>query len=408
MFLFPLPSNSFASQTIYTDLRELPTAPGALDRFPAPAYHHAMKRPSLISGLFLLPALAAAPATFYFVDVGHGNSAVVISPAGETMMLDAGPPQAADRILAFLSQNGITKIDYMVVSHFEGDHMSAVPKIAARVPIANFVDHGENITYHKSDDWWRERRGPWMRGNGWGRHSDELYDDYVRVRSQGRYLPVKPGDRIPVKGLDVTVVSAAGKVLSSPLVKGAPAPASCAAVDRRADDDAEDGQSVGLVLRLGRFRFVYLGDLTWNPANALFCPVNQVGPVDAYLVTHHGQSMTNRLTPYYYGLSCCPPPELEGLHPRAAILSMGAQGHKEADAGTLERLLHTPNLDLWQTELITGGGEKGANSDEKFIANIGESGEQVPYIKMVANPDGSFTITNSRNQFTKTYSRKKP
>ena len=364
-----------------------------------------MQRFRLIGFLWLAGALGAAPLTIYFVDVGHGNSTVVISPSGEVMMLDAGPPQAAGRIIDFLAQNSIRKIDYMVVSHFEGDHMSAVPKIAAAVPIATYVDHGENVTYRKDDTWWRDRRGPWMRGNGWGRHSDELFDDYVRVRAQGHYLPVKAGDRIPVKGIEVTVVSAAGKLISTPLAKDSPAPGSCSAVKRRADDDAEDGQSVGLVLRLGSFRFVYLGDLTWNPALALFCPVNRIGPVDVYLVTHHGQSMTNELTPYYYGLSCCPPPEVEGLHPRAAVLSMGAQGHKAADGGTLLRLLRTPGLDLWQTELITGGGEKGVNTAEQFIANTGEAGPQVPYIKLAANPDGSFTITNSRNHFAKDYAK---
>jgi hypothetical protein len=60
--------------------------------------------------------------------------------------------------------------------HFEGDHMGAVGRMAASVPIVNYVDHGENVTYGKDDDWWRQRRGPWMRGNGWGRHSDQLFD----------------------------------------------------------------------------------------------------------------------------------------------------------------------------------------------------------------------------------------
>ena len=240
-----------------------------------------------------------------------------------------------------MSQNGIHKIDYLVISHFEGDHMGAIPKIAAKFPIANFVDHGVNVTDRKDDDWWRERRGPWMKGNGWGKHSDLLFDNYVAARNKGHHIAAKAGDRIPIKGLEATVVVAAGKTISQPLIKDAPTPDACSAVGRRADDDAEDGQSLGIVLQQGKFRFVYLGDLTWNPANSLFCPRNLVGPVDAYLVTHHGQSMNNDLTPYYYGLSCCPPPELEGLHPRAAFLSMGAEGHKEANPGTLERLLHT-------------------------------------------------------------------
>jgi competence protein ComEC len=160
---------------------------------------------------------------------------------------------------------------------------------------------------------------------------------------------------------------------------------------------------VGTVLRDGKFRFVYLGDLTWNHANDLFCPANMIGPVDAYLVTHHGQSMTDKLGPYYFGLSCCSAAEVNGLHPRATILSMGAQGHKEATPAAIQLLREMPGLDLWQTEFITEGGEQGFNGKEQFIANMGEKSEQVPYIKLVADGDGSFSVTNSRNRFSKQY-----
>jgi hypothetical protein len=403
----PLSERSVANRSAPIDF---PISHGASGKYSTAAAPIGLRLPPMKDFLLLMtllaPAIAAEHTTFYFVDVGHGNATFVVSPAGEVMLLDAGPIQAGDRIVDFMTQNGINKVDYMVVSHFEGDHMGAVPKIAAKYPIANFVDHGTNVTYAKEDNWWRERRGPWMKGNGWGKHSDWLFDNYVQVRNQGHYLPSKAGDRIPVKGLDAIVVVAAGKVISQPLVKNAPPPSACGNVERRADDDAEDGQSLGLVLQQEMFRFVYLGDLTWNPANSLFCPHNLVGPVDAYLVTHHGQSMNNDLTPYYYGLSCCPPPEIEGLHPRAAFLSMGAEGHKEANPGTIQRLLKTPGLDLWQTELITSGGEKGVNASESFIANIGRTSSQVPYIKMIANADGSFEVVNSRNQFSKKYAKR--
>jgi L-ascorbate metabolism protein UlaG (beta-lactamase superfamily) len=361
--------------------------------------------PAILFGLLGGAAVAADMTTFYFVDVGHGNSTFVVAPSGEVLVLDAGPPQATKRILDFMAQNGIARIDYMLVTHFEGDHMGAVGQIAAKVPIANFVDHGENVTYGKQDDWWRERRGPWMHGNGWGRHSDQLFDEYRQAREKGRYIPVKPGDRVPVKGVEVTIVSAGGKIIQDPLVKGARTPAACASIDRRADDDAEDGQSVGLVLRHGKFRFVYLGDLTWNPANSLFCPRNLIGPVDAYLATHHGQSMTDRLGPYYFGLSCCSAAEVNGLHPRVAILSMGAQGHKEATPAAIEMLRSFPGLDLWQTEFITEGGEQGFNGKEEYIANMGSPGATVPYIKLEAHGDGPFKVTNSRNGFSKSYAK---
>src|SRR5215469_7901138 len=98
-------------------------------------------------------ALDAQTAKFLLVDIGHGNVAFVVSPSGETMLLDCGPPQAADRIYNFMQQNGIARIDYLVVSHFEADHMGAVAALSKRIPIVHYVDHGESVTNGKSDEW---------------------------------------------------------------------------------------------------------------------------------------------------------------------------------------------------------------------------------------------------------------
>jgi hypothetical protein len=174
-------------------------------------------------------------------------------------------------------------------------------------------------------------------------------------------------------------------------------------VDRRADDDAEDAQSVGVVVRFGKLRCIDLGDLTWNTANALFCPRNLIGIVDAYVVTHHGQSLPRGLGEYYYGLSSCSPAEVHGLSPRVAMLTMGSQGHKEGTPDAMKTVHSVPGMDLWQTELIRDGGEKGYNGPEPFIANLGEESDKVPYIGLAASADGSFTVTNSRNGFTKRY-----
>jgi len=205
------------------------------------------------------------------------------------------------------------------------------------------------------------------------------------------------------------VLSAAGKIIARPL-KGAGEPnAACAEVEKRADDDAEDGQSVGVLVAAGRFRLIYLGDLTWNTANSLFCPNNRVGTVDAYLITHHAQSLKKSLGDYYFGLSCCSIAEVRGLHPRVAFLSMGAEGHAAGDSSAMDVVRASPGLeDLWQTNKVTAGGEAATNPPDQFIANIGgPPGEQVPFLKMVAGADGSFTVTNSRNGFTKQYAVRK-
>ena len=164
--------------------------------------------------LFSICAFAQST-TFYLVDIGHGNVAFVISPSGETMLLDCGPGRVVNRIYDFMQQNGIPKIDYLVVSHFEEDHMGAAPALSKKVPILNWVDHGESVTYNKSDEWWKERRGPWARV-GMGKMDSQKFDTFKEARATGHHIPVKAGDKVPVKGLDVTIVTAGGKELTKP------------------------------------------------------------------------------------------------------------------------------------------------------------------------------------------------
>jgi hypothetical protein len=359
--------------------------------------------PCLVAGG---PANPAQVTRFYFVDVGHGNATFVVTASGETVLLDAGATRAAGRVLAFMEQNGIKKIDYAIISHFEDDHMGGAPLIAAKVPILNFVDHGTSVVYEKDDAWWKQRRGPWFR-EGMGKMYDRSFEAYRQARDKSHHMPVKAGDKIPIRGLDVQVVSAAGKTIVQPMIKNLPSVAACASIDKRAEDDAEDGQSLGVVLRHGKFRFIYLGDLTWNTANALFCPKNLVGQVGAYVITHHAQSMSKQFGDYYYGLSCCSAAEVHGLNPQVAMLSLGALGHRDATPAAMQVVHGVSGLDLWQTEFIREGGERGYNGPEDFIANLGQKSDTALYIELEAHADGSFTMRNSRNGYTKTYPPRK-
>jgi competence protein ComEC len=364
---------------------------------------------------------AEKSAQFYFVDVGHGNATFVISPSGETMLIDCGTSRTLDRVYNFMQQNGIPKIDYLFVTHFEEDHMGAAAALSEKVPILNWVDHGESVTYEKSDEWWMGRRQPWFRP-GTGKMDNERWERYIAARAKGHHIVVKPGDHVPIKGIDALVVIGAGKGLTSPL-KGAgqPNPA-CAQSQPRLEDDAEDGQSLGVLISVGKFRFINLGDTDWNPSYRLFCPNNLVGTVDVYLVTHHAQSFSKsygeNLKPvpggpdqklYYWSLSCCSPAEVWGLHPRVAVLSMGAEGHKAGNDKAMQTVDKSPGLEgMWMTEKIVAGGEAGHNPPDDYIANIGgPRAEKVPGIKLVAHPDGSFAFTNMRNGFTKEYPAKK-
>jgi competence protein ComEC len=349
---------------------------------------------------------SAKPLTIYAIDVGPGvgNATLVVSPSGQSMMLDAGSTFTAQRVLEAIREAGVKRIDYMVVTHYHSDHFGGVPYLAQHLQIVNFVDHGPTVEYGRNDAWWKARREPWFHP-GMGERYDDFYDTYLKVRATGHHLLVKPGDKIPIRGINVTVLTAGEKELTHPLPgAGEPNPA-CADVKLRQEDDAEDGQSIGVLITYGKFRFVYLGDLTWNPSYRLFCPDNKVGAVDAYIVTHHGMSLVPALGPYSLGTNCCNKAEVYGLHPRVAILSVGPLGWRgNGNGDSLQTVRSSPGLeDMWQTNYLVGGGLHPYTSDKKFCANIGTTGKKAEFIKLDAEPNGSFTITNSRNQFSKSY-----
>jgi competence protein ComEC len=347
------------------------------------------------------------PLAIYFVDVREtvGNATLLVAPSGESMLLDAGPARMARRVVNVLEQAGVKRLDYLVTTHYHADHFGATAELAEKIEIRQFVDHGASVETGKDDDWWKARRGPWFKP-GMGKAYDQMFATYERAREKGRHSVVRPGDVIPITGVEVRVLCAGGKVIDKPL-SGAGGPAAASA-ERRAEDDAEDAQSIGVLVTLGSFRFVYLADLTWNKENELFAPVNRVGAVDAYLVTHHAQSLPQSLGDYYYGLSACPPVEVHGLRPRVAILSLGALGHRGGTSAAVDTVRKAPGLeDLWQTQLIRSGAEKGHNSPEDFIATIGGPSDKARFIKLSATADGAFTMTNSRNGFSKKYTARK-
>lgn len=386
---------------------------------------HVSVRPIFTACLILIGTVlrgAEKPARFYFIDVGLGNATLVVAPSGQTMLLDTGTRRTTNRLLDALKAAGAERIDYLVSTHYHDDHFGAAAEIAERIQVVNFVDHGPSVESGKGDEWWKERRGPWFQP-GKGKLYDESMEAYTKAREKGRHLVVKAGDVIPIEGLEVRVVTAGAKAIDKPLPGAGAANPAGSGPERPGRDDAEDAQSIGVLITHGKFRFVYLGDLTWNESLDLFSPVDKVGPVDAYVVTHHAQSFPREMGDYYWGLSACPPAELSALRPRVAILSLGSLGHKGGNADAINTVLASPGLEnLWQMEKIMGGGEAGHNPPDDFIANINFGGRPTPtppspqappsqarpagpapHIKLSAHADGSFEMTNSRNGFSKQY-----
>ncbi len=333
--------------------------------------------PVLVLLLAALPLAAAGGLQIYFVDVEGGQATLIVSPSGQSMLVDAGWPSkfgpgGADRIAAVAKLAGIKQIDYMFLTHYHLDHVGGVPELAAQIPIVTYVDHGPNT---ETD----------IMARG-------LEAAYKQVASKAKHMVVKPGDRVPIQGLDVEVVEAAGVPIMAPVEGGGQANDACATVKPLAADPGENGQSAGFILRYGKFRFADLGDLTWNKELALVCPKNLLGTVDVFLVSHHGMDISNS------------PALVDALHPVAAVMNNGAK--KGGSPKAWEVVRNAPGLeDLWQLHYALGGGEA-HNSPETYIANPEKGGAcQGHWLKLTAEADGSFTIVNGRNGFTKTYRR---
>lgn len=334
---------------------------------------------------------------FYFIDVEQGSAILVVSPSGESMLIDAGNPRGRDaaRVRKVLEHAGVERLDYMLVTHYHDDHYGAVPELAGQVPIGHIVDHGDNVETGRSPEWHKH----WQIG-----HNKELWDAYRKLRASASHIVVKPGDTIPIKGIGVKVLTSAGEQIREPLEgAGTPNP-SYDLTPLRTEDETEDGQSVGILITHGEFRFVSLGDLTWNKLRRLFCPVNLVGTVDVYVTTHHGMSIARESGgDIRWGRSCCSEAEVHALRPRVAILNYGERYHRLGGPRGWQVVRNSPGLeDFWQMHYQVEGGPEN-NVPEPLIANLSAKDCQGHWIELSARTDGSFTVTNTRNAFSKTY-----
>jgi hypothetical protein len=368
----------------------------------------------------LLTACAAEPLTIYVIDESpvDATAALVVAPSGESMLIDTGFARNLDRVLATLKLAGIRKLDYVIVTHYHHDHAEGFPPLAARFPIGTIVDHGEGAEAGHDDAWWKERRWETFVNQevrpGMAKAADDFYAAHARARAGLRHIVPKPGEKLSFGAVEARILSSGGAVITSPLAGAGRTNTACAQTEVRAADDGEDQNSIGLLLTFGRFRFVHLGDLSWERLYALFCPRNLLGAVDAYLATHHASRFPKSpaYSDYFWRRSAPLEAEVLGLKPRAAILSAGYRAGRFGTNDGLRILRMVPEMDVWQTVWVTPGSvdksdQKDYNSPEPFIANMTDRNDTLRYIKLQANADGSFAVTSSRNGFTKRYAARR-
>lgn len=314
----------------------------------------------------------------YWIDAEGGAATLIVSPGGESMLVDTAnrtrDDRDAKRIMAAVQMAGLTKIDILLTTHFHGDHIGAMEALAKLIPIGMYLDHGDSVELARPN-------------------IAAAYQAYVALAGSHRRI-LKAGDKIPLKGVEIDVVMSAGQGIAEAR-KGAGAKnAACDDYKEKAPEgDPDNDQSVGFVLKYGKFDFIDMGDLSWNYEPKLTCPANLIGKVDLYQTTHHGLDRSNS------------PQFVWAIAPTVAVMNNGPR--KGGQASVFETLRKSPGLqDIWQGHLALGTPVE-VNSGEQMIANLEATAEcKGNLLKASVDAKGQFTMTNLRNGFSKSYSSK--
>jgi competence protein ComEC len=331
------------------------------------------------SAFLLLLAIAVAVQAqsrnleIYWVDTEGGAATLIVTPSGQSLLVDTGNAGADDRdarrIYAATQAAGLKKIDYLLTTHFHSDHVGGAPALARLIPIHRFYDHGDSIET----------------GNPRGAQLWEAY----KALAQSKRMILKPGDQIPLAGLTVKVVSSNGEVFVPPPLKSANG--WCKDAQRKGPDQSENARSVGFLLSYGRFKFLNLGDLTWEKEMLLACPSNRIGRVTLFQATHHG----------FVGDSSGAPALVWAVQPQIVVVNNGAT--KGLGTTAFETLSKISGIEaIWQSHRAVGN-DAAHNTSEPMIANLEESDCKGQWIKASISKAGKITLTNQRNGFSKTY-----
>ncbi len=330
--------------------------------------------------LLLLPlTLRAAPKTLdiYFIDVEGGAATLIVTPGGQSLLIDTGFPgdRDAGRIAQVaLEVAGLKQIDHCVITHWHRDHIGGAPMLARLIPIRHYYDHGLPQTI-----------------------ASDMQAEFIAAYKQttnGASVTLKPGNEISMARskhwppIEVRVMAAGGVVLGEQ--SAVPQVRPCGEkFEPRGQDTSDNVNSIAILLTFGRFKFFDGGDLTWNIENRLACPQNIVGPVDVYQADHHGIDLSNN------------PVLLRALNPRVAVIDSGPR--KGAEAGTFATLKRVSSIEaIYQLHRNLRTGDKD-NTMAGYIANE-EEACQGNFIKLsVEQNSRSYTVSIPAKQISRKY-----
>jgi len=325
---------------------------------------------AILSLLAVTTISAAEPARgldIYFVDTEGGAATLVVTPAGESILIDCGNPgtRDADRIHAAAKAADIKAINHLIITHWHLDHYGGIAHLSELMPIHNYYDHGIPDTLTEDPQ-----------------NFPLLIQAYKKAAGDKRKV-LKPGDEIALKQkegappVQLRCLCGGSEVIAE---KDNASPNAIAEEHKpQPEDKSDNARSLGFLLSYGGFRFLDLGDLTWNIEYKLVSPSDKIGPVDVYQVTHHGLEISNN------------PVLIRTVRPRVAICGNGPR--KGAHPSVISTLRRVPDMQAIYQLHRNVTSEPQDNTDPEFIANADEKCEG-ELVKLSVAPDAkSYTVT---------------
>jgi competence protein ComEC len=318
----------------------------------------------------------------HFVDTEGGAATLIVTPTGESILFDCGNPGArdAERIHQAATRAGLKSIDHLIITHWHLDHYGSIGRLSKLIPVRNYYDRG--IPEKLDED---PKNFP-------------LLIQAYRDASGGKSKTLKAGDEIKLAAREgspaLRLLCLCGNRDTIPDRPGAAENPAAKEHKPMPEDPSDNAKSLGFLLSYGNFRFLELGDLTWNIEYKLVHPTDKIGLIDVYQVTHHGLEISNN------------PVLLNTIRPRVAIFNNGPRkGCHPSVTAALRRISDVQAIYQVHRNLTVGAQE---NADPEFIANPEEKcqGES---IQLSVAPDGkSYSVTVGSRGKPRRYETRQP